>query len=139
MTSVHLRDKNNLITIAVAGKVPIRGRTSSNQYFHTPLELLLCSLGLCVGGIINNFCRVYDINPLIFEDITISFDGFIFIVSLTRPSDFKLEFERLLEIYIKDCSIARELKKDLSIKWGVNSAPVEKLIARKEKPCCGGN
>ena len=66
MVEVNIRNKNSIVNLIVVGKVAIRGKTAANLYFHTPLELLLSSLGLCIGGKINDYCRLNDLNPAIY-------------------------------------------------------------------------
>ena len=139
MIEVNLRDKNQIIHVTVFGKAPIRGRISSSQYFHTPLELLLSSLGLCIGGIINNYCRMNDINTSIFERITVTLNGEHYEVTIKRPKDFSDEHITRLSTEIQTCPISRELKKDVRISWDLNTIPTETLLkVAVAQPCCGG-
>lgn len=136
MINIYLRDKNNLINITNTGKTPIRGKTSSNLYFHTPLELLLSALGLCVGGIINNYCKLYDINPQIFESISVDKND-KYIISIQRPEDFEVEHIKRLSSEIDNCNVARELKTKVEVNWLLNKTKIEELIKEQEKSCCG--
>lgn len=138
MIEVILRDKNNLISISVPGKAIIRGRTSQSQFFHTPLELLLSSLGLCVGGLINHYCRMNNLNPAIFEQITIESEESLFKITISHPKDLDPEHISRLGSEISLCNISKELKRDIAIIWSKNTISTAELLSRvKEKSCCG--
>ena len=137
MVIVNLRNKNNLITLSVDGKAPIRGRTANNLYFHTPLELLLSSLGLCVGGIIINYCRLNDLNSFIFESISIYKDG-NYIIKISYPSEIEKVHINRISTEIENCSISNELKEKVLVKWELNETPTDVLIKEETKLCCGG-
>ena len=133
---VLLRDYNELITITEVGKAPIRGRISSNQYFHTPLELLLSALGLCIGGIINHYCRMNEINPAIFEEIIVDKNN-EYKVFIKRPNDFDISHIVRMSTEIENCNIAKELNSKIEIEWLINSTPTPELLKEPAKPCCG--
>ncbi|MCK9429013.1 MAG: hypothetical protein M0R17_03245 [Candidatus Omnitrophica bacterium] len=135
MITVNLRDKNNIINITSVGKVPIRGKTSSNLYFHTPLELLLSSLGLCVGGHIISFCRINNINVNIFEEIVLLKDQ-DYILNISCPIDFSEENKNLLRLELEYCQIAKELKNKLIVNFKTNKTKTEELL-KQPKSCCG--
>lgn len=137
MVEVNLRDHSQIINLSVVGKAPIRGRVSGSPYFHTPLELLLSALGLCVGGHIRDYCRIYDLNPLIFEQILIDYDGSYYRVTILRPRHLDTEHLFRMGEQIKNCNVARELKKEIVFEWKLNTLPVEELKERKPTPCCG--
>lgn len=138
MIKIGLRDKNRIIILEAVGKAPIRGRTSSSPYFHSPLELLLSSLGLCVGGNILDYCRFNDLNARIFEEIIVFLDGSHFIINIKRPKDFSKENEERLQRTIEACQIAKELSRDVKVVWGENSTPTEELVKELPISCCGG-
>ena len=143
MVNINIRDNNNLINLTIPGKTPIRGRTAPNSYFHTPLELLLSALGLCIGGIINNYCRMNDINPKIFENINVTLGSSdvnkgSFCVEIKHPRDFDHEHIVRLSDEISNCVIAKELKKELVTHWTYNETTTEELIKKTvDEPCCG--
>lgn len=137
MIEIQLRDKNRLVVLNVVGKTPIRGRIAPNVYFHTPLELLLSSLGLCVGGKINDYCRMNDLNPAVFEKIIATFDSDKFLILIQRPSDFDPVHISRISDEISNCTIAKELKREVAIEWSLNSTPTPELLKVVEQPCCG--
>ena len=138
MIKINLRDKNRIIILDAPGKPPIRGRTSSSPYFHTPLELLLASLGLCVGGNIVDYCRLNDLNVNIFEEIQVYLDYVNFIINIKKPKDFDPKHQQRMETLLNSCLIAKELAKGIKIVWGDNATPTEELIKAIPTKCCGG-
>lgn len=137
MVEIQLRDKNRLVLLNVVGKTPIRGRISPNIYFHTPLELLLSALGLCIGGKINDYCRMNNLNPAVFESIVVGFNSGQFVVVIKRPDDFEGIHIRRMTKEITDCTIAQELKREVIVNWEFNITPVVELLKEVEQPCCG--
>ena len=137
MVEVNIRNKNSIVNLIVVGKVAIRGKTAANLYFHTPLELLLSSLGLCIGGKINDYCRLNDLNPAIFEQISLNYDGSNFIVYIKHPEDLDKEHIERIHNEITYCTIAQELKKEVKVKFSLNTIPKEELLKVVEQPCCG--
>jgi uncharacterized OsmC-like protein len=137
MIEISIKDKNRLIILNVVGKTPIRGRISSNNYFHTPLELLLSALGLCIGGKINDYCRLNELNPAIFEQIAVGLEENKFIVFIKRPEDFNPEHIERISTEISYCTIAQELKKEVTVRWELNNTPTKELLKPVEQPCCG--
>lgn len=138
MIKVGLRDKNRIVVLDVPGKTPIRGRTSDSLYFYSPLELLLASLGLCVGGNILDFCRFNDLNVAIFEEINVYLDYQDIVINIKKPKDFDETYQKRLESIINACNIAKELSRNIKIVWGDNNTPTIELIKEKPKSCCGG-
>jgi uncharacterized OsmC-like protein len=137
MIKINLRNQNRIIILEATGKPPIRGRTSSSPYFHTPLELLLSALGLCVGGNIVEYCRHNDINVNIFEEIMVYLDYVNFIVNIKKPKDFSEEHQKRMKDLLTNCLVAKELAKELKIIWGDNETPTEELIKIIPTKCCG--
>jgi uncharacterized OsmC-like protein len=137
MVDISLRDKNRIIVLNVVGKAPIRGRISSNNYFHTPLELLLSALGLCVGGKINDYCRLNDLNPAIFEKISVHLEDGKFFVTIKRPEDLEQEHITRIGSEVSFCTVAQELKKEVTVRWELNNTPTKELLKTVEQPCCG--
>jgi uncharacterized OsmC-like protein len=137
MVEIQLRDKNRLVVLNVVGKTPIRGRISPNIYFHTPLELLLTSLGLCVGGKINDYCRMNELNPAVFEKIIATLRDDKFLILIQRPKDFDPVHISRISDEITNCTIAKELKKEVTIEWSLNTTPTIELLKLVEQPCCG--
>jgi len=137
MVEVSLRDNNQIINLLVVGKAPIRGRISSSPFFHSPLELLLSALGLCIGGKINDYCRMNDLNPSIFEQILIDYDSLNYIVNIKRPENLSQEHISRLRNEIINCNVARELHKEVKVKFELNTVPVEELIKKPTQRCCG--
>lgn len=130
MIEVKVRD-NNIINLECQGKVLIRGKTANNIYFHTPLELLLCSLGLCVGGLLIKYCRENNVNINLFEFINIDYDG-DYIITISLPDNINQD-----EIIgqIRSCSIASELRKTPKIMFVKNKKTTTELL--KPTKCCG--
>lgn len=137
MVEVNLRDHSSIINLTVVGKAPIRGRVAPSPFFHSPLELLLSALGLCIGGQIKEYCRTYDLNPLIFEQVLVDYDGSYYRVTILRPRNLDPDHMFRLRDQIKNCNVARELKKEIVFEWKLNTLPVEELKERKPTPCCG--
>jgi uncharacterized OsmC-like protein len=135
MVKVSLRDKNQLITLECLGKVPIRGRASST-YFHSPLDLLLSSIGLCIGGTIVNYCRLNNLNVAQFEEVQVLYQEEKFIILIKRPQDFLQEHQDQLTRDISACNISRELKKELQVRWEYNTIPLQELLKEPSKGCC---
>jgi hypothetical protein len=139
MVEVHLRDKNNLINLTIPGKTPIRGRTAPNQYFHTPIEILLSACGLCIGGIIVNYCRLNNLDVGLFESITMDYFAGQCCVDIRYGKTLTEEHILRMSNEITDCPISRELKKPVGFAWKESNIPVEELVKRQdERPCCGG-
>lgn len=136
MIQVVLRDNNDIINLISETKVPIRGKTSENQYFHTPLELLLSTLGLCIGGEINSYCRLNNLKVQIFESIFIDYDFNKFIIKIQKPEDLEQEHIDLLSKQLIVCNISRVLKNQVEVEWFNNTIKTETLIIQK-KGCCG--
>jgi len=137
MVTVELRNNSQIINLMIVGKAPIRGRISSSQFFHSPLELLLSSLGLCIGGKINEYCRMNDLNPSIFEEILLEYSGQHYVVVIKRPKTLEEIHVARLSNEITDCSIARELNKPVLLRWLLNTVSVEELIKKPTQRCCG--
>lgn len=140
MVEVNLRNKNNLINLTIVGKAPIRGRTSSSQFFHTPLELLLSALGLCIGGIIVNYCRLNELDTGLFESIIMCYKSDQCYVDIKHAKILTKEHISRLSDEITNCPIANQLKKPIGYAWYESEIPVEELIKRQEPgSCCGGS
>lgn len=138
MININIRNKNRIVILDSPGKTPIRGRTTASLYFHTPLDLLLAALGLCVGGNIIEYCRFNDLNTKIFEEIIVYLDNSVFIVNIKRPKNFEKTHEDRLKRTMEECQIAKELSKDIKIVFEDNTIPTEKLLKELPKSCCGG-
>ena len=137
MIKVGLRNQNRIIILEATGKPPIRGRTSISLYFHTPIELLLSSIGLCVGGTILEYCRLNDINTAIFEKIVATKDGNKYYLYVSSPENFDLIHKSRMTTQISNCAIAKELINPITIIWNINSIPTEELLKELPTKCCG--
>lgn len=136
MLDLQLRDKNRVITMAVPGKTPLKGRRGSSPYYHNSLDFLLAALGTCMGGTISDYCRFNDLNSQIFENINLATDGDKFIVTIKRPEDFAKEHMERLGREITKCPVSHYLTHDVEVRWEFNEKPVEELIV-EPKGCCG--
>ena len=136
MITVNLRDNNSIINLNCDGKIAIRGKTLFNQYFHTPIDLLLSSIGLCIGGELINYCRVNDLNVQLFESISIDYLNESFILNISCPEDFDKNHINYLTRILSNCTISKELKKEINITWNKNILKSEELI-RTKRSCCG--
>jgi uncharacterized OsmC-like protein len=139
MIEVNLRDRNNLIVLSATGKAPIRGRVSPNQFFHSPLELLLCSLGLCIGGTIVNYCRLNNINISLFESVIMVYKMEQCCVDIKYSKILTEEHMRRISDEITNCPIAKQLKRTIGYAWYESDIPDEELLKKQDvRPCCGG-
>lgn len=138
MVEIHIRDKNNIINVLPVGKQLIRGRTGGSPFLLNPIDILLSSLGVCIGGKIVEYCRLNDIDTNTFQSITINYEKTIFTITLQCLKDFYEDNKnwRLVQD-IKNCSIAQLLKDEISVEFTENTIPIKEL-KKESKPCCGG-
>ena len=134
MVEIHIRNQNNIINAIPIGKTLIRGRTGGSPYLLNPIDILLSSLGICIGGKIVDYCRLNDVDASIFQSIFIDWTNEEYIIRIQAP----VEFERWrLEKEITTCSIAKLLNNKVIVNWTENTIPIEEL-KKETKPCCGG-
>lgn len=139
MVDVHLLNKNNIINLSVPGKAPIRGRVAPNLYFHTPIEILLSALGLCIGGVIVNYCRLNSIDVALFESIKLDYDSGKYHLDIRYGKTLTEEHMKRIANEIADCPVSRELRAPVGQSWFESDVPVEELTNRQgDSPCCGG-
>lgn len=121
----------------IPGKIPIRTRPTSVN-FHTPLELLCCSLASCVGRNIHMVCSWTNTNVKLIQSIKVGMDnGEIIILIQYSPT---IEDETVKDIIhrIKTCEIAKLIKSEIKIKTFHNTIPDSELIRHTRSGCCGG-
>jgi len=138
MIEIHIRDKNRIVNVTSPGKTPLRGRMGSGMFFYNPLDYLLTAIGICAGGQLIDYCRLNELNPIIFETITLLKEDNNYLIIIKRPEDFEDEHLWRIAKTLSNCAIASELKKDIEIKWEINEIPTKELLKLETKRgCCG--
>ena len=136
MLDIKIRDKNQIITLAVPGKTPLQGRRGSSLYYHNPLDFLLAALGTCLGGEISDYCRFNELNPQVFEKVNLALDGSSFIITIRRPTDFEQNHMDRLSRRLTSCTVSKYLSQGILVRWDLNEKPTQELI-KEPKGCCG--
>lgn len=140
MIEVVIRDKNRIINVISPGKSLLRGRVSHSPFFHNPLEFLLTSLGVCIGGKLHDYCRFNSIDAAIFESIYIINEENNFLIIIKRPKDFSEDHQSRIERQLTNCTISKELVRPIKVKWELNELSTEDLVKKESKRgCCGGS
>lgn len=138
MISIELRENNRIIVVNQEGKVPIRVRTGSAM-FHSPLDLLCCSIGSCIGRTLQDQCRFQNQSILQFEKIIVTMENFIIHVYITYALDINDEFLTIVTRALDSCEINKLLKNKTNINF-IKSSLSKEILINQDKPsnCCGG-
>lgn len=137
MIEINVRDRNNIVTLAVPGKIPIKARSGS-PYFYNSMELICIALGACFGGELVKFCSHNKLNPAAFESLGITIENFVPIIVIQHPPLDKEKLEEL-EYIATHCPVASMLKNGVKVRFIENTIPVEILTDETKRPsCCGG-
>jgi len=135
MINLNLRNTNNIVTITIPGKTPLKTR-SNGMFFWNSIELLEGSIGSCIGKIIIDYCRYNDIDCAIFNDVSVTKDD-NFKVNIPYPKDLdKIHLERLKNQIIT-CPVTSLIKIPIDIIFIENDKLI-KDIKIESKSCCGG-
>ena len=138
MIQVSLSDKNRrIITVMSPGKT-VLNCSSNSLFFYSPMELLICSLGSCIGTEIYTFSHLNSLDPKIFESINLDIDNFVVTVIIQRPNDFDPNLQEELKTHISKCQIAKMLNVELRVWFTDNLTPTSILTSPSKKGCCGG-
>lgn len=137
MIEIDLRSKNRIVTLSVPGKAPIKARSGS-PYFYNSMELVCVALGACFGNELITYCSRNNVNPSVFESISITMENFIPKIVLQHPKDMRPDLLADIASIATQCSVSRMLDKKPEIMLIENTIPVEILTDETKKTtCCG--
>ena len=137
MVNFEISGTHQLIILNVEGKLPIRVSSGSIN-FHNANDLLCCALGACIGNNLKRLCLWEDINPRIFQTITIKLNNSILEIEIYCPKDFPEDKRLTIQRNLSGCSIAKLLNEPVTIAFRDNDTPTEELVEDKPRSCCGG-
>lgn len=137
MIDIQIRDRNNIVTLSVPGKTPIR--SSGGTFFYSSMELLCISLGSCFGKELVRYCSFEKINPRVFESIKVSMKNYTPYIIVSHPKDFDPKHIEAIESIASTCKVAKMLVPAVGIRFVENTISTEDLVDEtKNTGCCGG-
>lgn len=137
MVDVVLRDGNKIMNLNVDMKAPIRSQSRS-LIFHSPMDLLTCAAGSCIGNEIIQVCLQRSESFSQFEEIQVIIKELRVEAHITYAADTDSELIQAVHEELMNCPVSNMLKYGISITMTKSKVKKDELRSRDEsKGCCG--
>lgn len=136
MITINIRENNEITTINVGPKSPIRVHSNSD-IFHSPHELFLAGILSCVMHKFLTICNVYHWNYSYFSESYISSEDHKINIFIVKPLDFSFEkLETFIIDELSSCYISKYLTNKINIYIVSSDLSIDTFKLKKTSGCC---